>query len=210
MREEKVSIPSKGIELEGLLGAHEGASAKGGVILCHPHPQYGGDMHNVVISTAKEAAYQEGFSTLRFNFRGVGGSGGSYSEGIDEREDVKGAVNFLFSALGNSGLPLILLGYSFGAWAAVSTLVEDDRVRGIIAIAPPLQLYDFGLLEKTDKVRFFVAGDQDPFCPIAVLRRWYERLRGPKSLVVIEGADHFFFIHHRRLAEPLRRFLKDF
>ena len=78
MKEEKVFIPSAGIQLEGLLSIQEASFFRGGVILCHPHPQYGGDMGHPVITTAAEAASQEGFSTLRFNFRGVGESGGSY------------------------------------------------------------------------------------------------------------------------------------
>jgi len=208
MREEKVFIPSKGVQLEGLLSIQEALSMEGGVILCHPHPQYGGDMHNLVISTAVDAAYQEGFSTLRFNFRGVGRSGGSYGEGLGEREDVKAAIDTLFSALGHPGLPLILLGYSFGAWAALPVGIQDHRIKGMVAIAPPLELYDFGFLEGNKKRKLLMAGDQDFFCPMPLLKRWFERLEEPKSLAMIEGADHFFFAHHRLLIEPLRAFFK--
>ena len=95
MREEKVLIPSSAIRLEGLLSNQEALHLKGGVILCHPHPQYGGDMYNPVIAIAVEAASQEGFATLRFNFRGVGESEGSYGEGIGEREDVKAVIEYL-------------------------------------------------------------------------------------------------------------------
>lgn len=208
MREEKVFIPSTGVQLEGLLSIQEAFSTKGGVILCHPHPQYGGDMHNLVISTAVDAANREGFSTLRFNFRGVGRSGGSYGEGVGEREDVKAAIDHLFSSLGHSDSPLILLGYSFGAWAALPVGIQDNRVKGMVAIAPPLELYDFGFLEKSKKQKFLIAGDQDFFCPMPLLKRWFERLEEPKSLAMIEGTDHFFFAHHRLLIEPLREFFK--
>jgi len=207
MREEKVFIPSKGVQLEGLLNTQEAFSIKGGVILCHPHPQYGGDMHNLVISTAVDVANQEGFSTLRFNFRGVGRSGGSYGEGVGEREDVKAAIDHLFSALGHSDSPLILLGYSLGAWAALPVGIQDNRVKGVVAIAPPLELYDFGFLEGNKKPKLLMAGDQDFFCPMPLLKRWFERFEEPKSLAMIEGADHFFFAHHRLLIEPLRTFL---
>jgi alpha/beta superfamily hydrolase len=208
MREEKVFFPSKGVQLEGLLSIQEALSMKGGVILCHPHPQYGGDMHNLVISTAVDVAHQVGFSTLRFNFRGVGSSGGSYSEGVGEREDVKAAIDTLFSALGHSDLPLILLGYSFGAWAALPVGIQENRIKGVVAIAPPLGLYDFEFLEGSKKIKLLMAGDQDFFCPMALLQKWYERLEEPKSLAIIEGADHFFFAHHRQLIEPLREFFK--
>jgi alpha/beta superfamily hydrolase len=208
MREENVLIPSQGVQLEGLLSIQEASSMKRGVILCHPHPQYGGDMHNLVISKAVDAAFQEGFSTLRFNFRGVGRSGGSYSEGVGEREDVKAAIDYLFSALGNSDAPLILLGYSFGAWAAIPVGIEDDRIKGMVAIAPPLGLYDFGIVEGCKKIKLLIAGDQDFFCPMATLESWFKRLEEPKSLAIIKGADHFFFAHHRQLIEPLREFFK--
>jgi uncharacterized protein len=208
MKEEKVFFPSKGVQLEGLLSIQEAFSTKRGVIFCHPHPQYGGDMHNLVISTAVDAASQEGFSTLRFNFRGVGRSGGSYSEGVGEREDVKAAIDYLFSSLGHSDSPLILLGYSFGAWAALPVGMQDNRIKGMVAIAPPLGLYDFGFLEGSKKGKLLMAGDQDFFCPKALLESWFERLEEPKSLAIIEGADHFFFAHHRQLTEPIRQFFK--
>jgi alpha/beta superfamily hydrolase len=208
MREEKVLIPSQGIHLEGLLSIPEAFSANGGVILCHPHPQYGGDMHNPVISTAADAAFQEGFSTLRFNFRGVGRSGGSYSDGVGEREDVKGAIEYLFRTLNHPDLPLIVIGYSFGAWTGLSAVVQDDRMKGMVAIAPPLELYDFGFLEGNKKRKLLVVGDRDFFCPIGILKKWFENLEEPKSLAIIEGADHFFFAHHHLLIEPLRAFFK--
>lgn len=208
MREEKVWIPSQGIQLEGLLSIPEAFSMKGGVVLCHPHPQYGGDMHNPVISTAAETALEEECSTLRFNFRGVGRSGGSYGNGVGEREDVKAAIEYLFSKLNPSTLPLILVGYSFGAWAGLSAVTQDNRVMGMVAIAPPLELYDFRLLEGCKKKKLFMAGDQDLFCPAALLESWFGKLDEPKSLAIIEGADHFFFAHTRFLIEPLREFFK--
>jgi alpha/beta superfamily hydrolase len=208
MREEKVFIPLQRIQLEGLLSIPEAFSMKGGVILCHPHPQYGGDMHNPVVSTAAWVAFQEGFSTLRFNFRGVGRSGGSYSDGVGESEDVQTAIEYLFLKLSRSTLPLILVGYSFGAWAGLTAVVQDNRVKGMVAIAPPLELYDFKLLEGCKKKKLLVAGDQDFFCPVALLETWFEKLEEPKSLTIIGGADHFFFAHTRFLIEPLREFFK--
>src|SRR4030042_3058128 len=116
MKEERVFIPSDGIQREGLLTIQEARSFRGGVICCHPHPQYGGDMTHPVMTTVLEAAFQEGFSTLRFNFRGVGESEGSYGEGIGEREDVKAAADYFYSRLKDNQSPLVLVGYSFGAW----------------------------------------------------------------------------------------------
>lgn len=207
MKEERVFLPSTAIQLEGLLSVHEALSAKGGMILCHPHPQYGGDMHSSVITTAVEAASQEGFSTLRFNFRGVGASGGSYNDGIGEKEDVKAAIDYLYSRQKDSNLPLILLGYSFGAWAGLPVGVQDSRIQGMVAIAPPLELYDFGFLMGCKKRKLLIAGSRDSFCPVPLLEKWYGHLEEPKSLAIIEGADHFFFSHTRFLIQPLREFI---
>jgi hypothetical protein len=208
MNEERVFLPSTAIQLEGLLSVHEALSAKGGMILCHPHPQYGGDMHSSVITTAVEAASQEGFSTLRFNFRGVGASGGSYNDGIGEKEDVKAAIDYLYSRQKDSNLPLILLGYSFGAWAGLPVGVQDSRIKGMVAIAPPLELYDFGFLMGCKKRKLLIAGSRDSFCPVALFEKWYGHLEEPRSLAIIEGADHFFFSHTRFLIQPLREFIQ--
>lgn len=210
MKEEKVFIPSTGIQLEGLLNVQEASFFKGGVVLCHPHPQYGGDMDHPVITTAAEAASEEGFSTLRFNFRGVGESGGSYGEGVGEREDVRVAADYLYSRLKDNHSPLILVGYSFGAWAGFPIAIQDERFEGMVAIAPPLQIYEFGFLKGCKKKKLFVAGDRDLFCPRSLLEEWYRQLDEPKSLAIIPGADHFFLFHTRFLIQPLKEFFGKF
>jgi len=206
MREEKVFIPSDGIRLEGLLSIQEASSFRGGVICCHPHPQYGGEMSHPVVTTASEAAFEEGFSTLRFNFRGVGESEGFYGEGIGERQDVKAVANYFNSRLEGNPPLLILVGYSFGAWAGFPIAVEDERFVGMVGIAPPLEIYDFGFLKGCRKSKLFMAGDRDSFCPPSVLRGWYQQLEEPKSLTLIPGADHFLFSHIHFLIQPLREF----
>ena len=208
MREEKVFVPSHDIQLEGLLSIQEASSFRGGVVLCHPHPQYGGDMNHPVVTTAAEAAFQEGFSTLRFNFRGVGGSGGSYGGGVGEREDVKVVADYLFSKMENKHYPLILLGYSFGAWAGFPIAIEEERFAGMVAVAPPLEVFDFGFLRGCKKRKLFIVGNRDFFCPLSLLEKWYEQLEEPKSLFIIPGADHFFLFHTQYLIQPLREFFK--
>ncbi len=206
MKEEKIFILSKGIQLEGLLSIQEAFPVKGGLVFCHPHPQYGGDMHNAVVATAVGAAFQEGFTTLRFNFRGVGGSEGSYEEGIGEQEDVRAAVEYLISTLKVPDSILIVGGYSFGAMMSLPIAVRDDRIKGVVAVAPPLEMHDFGFLNGYRRKKLIIAGDQDLFCPVPSLQKWYEGLEEPKSLATIKGADHFFFRHTRDLIEPLRKF----
>ena len=208
MKEDKVSIPADGIRLEGLLSIQEAPSSGGGVICCHPHPQFGGEMNHPVVTTVLEAAFEEGFSTLRFNFRGVGESEGVYGEGIGERQDVRAAANYLGSRLKNRPPRFILAGYSFGAWAGFPVAVEDERFVGMVAIAPPLEIYDFGFLEGCRKRKLFIAGDRDAFCPSSLLERWVQQLDEPKSLALILGADHFLFGYTQLLVPPLKEFFK--
>lgn len=191
------------------MSMNEALSAKGGVILCHPHPQYGGDMHNRVITTALGSAHEEGFSTLRFNFRGVGDSGGSYSEGIGEREDVEAAIEFLHSKQKNPNLPLLLLGYSFGAWTGIPVAVKDECIKGVVAISPPLEIYDFNFMIGCEKNKLIVVGDKDEWCPVLRLEDWYQQLDEPKSLTLIQGADHFYSYKANLLVQPLRNFFKE-
>ena len=208
MKEEKVFIPSDDIQLESLLSIQEAPSFRGGVICCHPHPQFGGEMSHPVVTTALEAAWQEGYSTLRFNFRGVGESGGSYGEGVGERQDVRAVANYFDSKLRDGSPLFVLVGYSFGAWAGFPVAVEDERFVGMAAIAPPLEIYDFGFLKGCKKRKLFISGDRDSFCPPSLLKSWYQQLEEPKSLTIIPGADHFLFSHIHFLIQPLKEFLR--
>ncbi len=208
MREEKVFFHSSGIKLEGLLSNPEAFSAKGGVVLCHPHPQYGGDMHHPVITSGVQGAHEAGFSALRFNFRGVGESEGAYSDGIGERGDVQAAIDCLSSMLEDGNRPLALFGYSFGAWVGTPVAVRDERIQGIVIVAPPLEMYDFGFLRGCKKKKKIVAGSEDSFCPSSLLERWYQSLDEPKSLALLEGADHFFFGWDQSLLPLVAEFLK--
>jgi alpha/beta superfamily hydrolase len=165
-------------------------------------------MYNPVVTAALEAASQEAFSTLRFNFRGVGESEGTYGEGIGEGEDVKAAIDYFYSKLKRSNPYLILLGYSFGVWAGFPVAICDDRVQGMVAIAPPLELHDFGYLKGCKKRKLFIVGNRDLHCPTVLLEDLYGTLDEPKSITIIPGADHFFFSHTPFLIQPLRDFFR--
>jgi len=210
MREEKILIQSTEIQLEGLMSIHEALPLKGGMICCHPHPQYGGDMYNPVVTTGVETAFEEGFATLRFNFRGVGGSGGSYGEGIGEKEDVLAAIEYLRLKIEDAHPPLILFGYSFGAWVGLPIAVGDERIKGMVTVAPPLEMFDFGFLKGCKKRKLIISGERDLFCPVTDLEKWFKDLEEPKSLTIIQGADHFFFFHTHLLRQPLKEFFNKF
>lgn len=210
MKEEKVFIKLNEIKLEALQLIRREEKVKGGLILCHPHPLYGGDMYNPVIETAAKVAQEEGFSTLRFNFRGVGKSEGTYGDGIGEMQDVKAAIDYFHSNLKDANSFLILLGYSFGVRAGFPVAINDERVKGLIAIAPALEFDDLEYLKDYKKEKLFIAGDEDSYCPFWKLNDLFKRLFEPKHLFIIPGADHFFFGQRESIVQPLRDFLRKF
>jgi len=206
MKEEKVFIPCDGLKLEGLLSVQEALPARGGVVLCHPHPLYGGEMDNPVVTTAAEAAVEEGFQTLRFNFRGVGKSEGTHADGVGEKDDVRAAIELLNSKV--DGPSLILVGYSFGAMVGLPVAIEDARVKGVVVIAPPLEMHNFDFLKGSKKDKLVIVGNRDLYCPVGKLKELYQHLEDPKSLVMIEGANHFFSYHVKSITPPLREFFR--
>lgn len=148
-------------------------------------------MNNPVVTRVSEVCKAAGLAALRFNFRGVGRSGGVYADGEGEQDDVASTLDFLEGRIGPN-LPLGVAGYSFGAWVGSRVAQRERRVRALVAIAPPLALRDFGFLKGPFQTTLLVAGSQDQYCPVDQLRALAERL--PGTLVrVIEGADHFFF-----------------
>ena len=179
---------ARDMALEGRLAVPAGARA--GVVICHPHPLYGGDMDNPVVVRVQEVCAELGLATVRFNFRGVGGSGGAHGGGLAEQDDVRAALDALAKATG--ARPLAIAGYSFGAWVAALVGCHDARVGALALIAPPLALYDFDAVGGKPVPTLAVAGSADPYCPASDFQRFTARFAWATS-AVIEGADHFFF-----------------
>lgn len=206
MTEVSVSFTTPdGLTIQGLLC--RGAEGRGGIILCHPHPQYGGDMYNNVVGGLQGALVQGGFSTFRFNFRGVGESAGEYGEGVKEMEDVRGAVAFYAAELG-ADVPLYLLGYSFGAHVGVKGVVGDERVKALMCISPPMAIYDFAALRAEGRPKLIVTGERDVVCPVGPVEELYFSLPEPKMLHIIPGADHFWWGMEDRVADYVIDFLQ--
>jgi len=176
------------LSLEALLAIPDAPSA--GVVICHPHPLYGGDMDNPVVVRVQEVCADLGLATLRFNFRGVGGSGGAHGDGVGEQDDARAALEALARATG--GAPSAIAGYSFGARIAALVACGDPRVGGLAMIAPPLGMYDFACIEGVRAPTLMVAGTADSYCPVPDFARLSARLPSATA-VSIEGADHFFF-----------------
>ncbi|HOP86251.1 MAG TPA: CocE/NonD family hydrolase [Syntrophorhabdaceae bacterium] len=175
-------------KLDAILNEQDG---KKGVVICHPHPLYGGSMHNNVINAMEKGFYERGFTTLKFNFRGVGRSEGTYDEGIGEIEDVMGAVNFLRENLKDNA-SIVLSGYSFGAWVSIRAALKLEDVESIFIVAYPFSVYDSSPLKQFKGKMWFIAGKYDEIAPVEPLLNLYKELSlTEKSLKIIES-DHFF------------------
>ncbi len=201
--ERELTVEGPGITpLEARIGLV--ADAKAGLVLCHPHPLYGGDMDNPVIVRSAEVAREEGVATLRFNFRGVGRSGGAHDEGRGEVADAVASLRALAEQIG--GAPLGLLGYSFGAWI-VAHAIAREPARAVALIAPPLAMRPLPPVDPSRLEVLVAAGTQDPYCPLPDLDRLAASLPGA-TVERIAGADHFFFGKLYPLGEVVRGFCR--
>ncbi len=203
--EEHITFPVGDITLEGLFSSPAQTPAQGAVI-CHPHPQYGGEMRNNVVSALSAAFQEAGIATLRFNFRGVGQSGGSHGEGEAEVEDVKAAVTDLLNRQAVSSV--IVSGYSFGSIVGLRAGAEDERVHRLIGIALPIGFRDPSFLVTANKPTLLISGDKDNFSPIPGLQELVEQMSEPKKLLVLPGVDHFFWGHEGVAAKAAVEFLQ--
>jgi uncharacterized protein len=179
--------------LEGLLNAGS-PEATHAAVVCHPHPLYGGTLHNKVVFHAMKALNHFGFPVLRFNFRGTGLSEGEHANGIGEVEDVRAALDWLEREF---ALPVIFAGFSFGAAVGLRAAYADDGVRALIALGVPAvagegRAYEFEFLRECTKPKLFVSGSRDQFGPLGKLEALVETFADPKKLVRIEAGDHFF------------------
>jgi len=178
--------------LEALLNA--GAPGAGhAALVCHPHPLYGGTMHNKVVFHAMKALNGLGFPALRFNFRGAGRSEGRHDGGNGERDDVRAALDWLEREFHR---PIVFAGFSFGAAVGLRACCPDPRVPALIALGTPVEVegraYQYSFLQACAKPKLFVSGDRDPYGPKQVLKSVVLRAAPPRQLVLVEGAGHFF------------------
>ena len=200
--------------LEALLNA--GAeNATHAAIVCHPHPLFGGTLHNKVVFHTMKALNGFGFPVLRFNFRGTGLSQGEHDQGNGEVEDVRTAIDWLDTEF---HLPLIFAGFSFGAAVGLRAACSDARVKALIGVGVPAvpvvadtetpRTYTFDFLRDCDRPKLFVSGARDQFGPRAKLETLVASAAEPKKLVLIEGADHFFEGRLRELRETIESWVR--
>ena len=192
MKKTRVSFPSGGLGLEGILAIPEGAGPFPAVIVCHPHPLYGGSMDNNVVNSLSETITQASFVSFKFNFRGVGESQGELGQGIGEREDVEAAISFISTVTGVDSERVGLAGYSAGAGFALPVGFNDDRIRALAAVSPPIPMFDFDFLRSCPKPKLLISGSRDELIPIDQFLEFCQNLSEPKECESIEGADHFW------------------
>jgi len=189
--ERPARIACGSISLEAALDVPPGPGSHPGAVVCHPHPLYGGTMDNNVVRGVSDALLRGGFAVLRFNFRGVGGSGGEHGDGRAEAEDVAAALAHLADVPAVDASRLALVGYSFGAAVGLPVGAADSRVQALAAVAPPLAILPLNDLAGCAKPKLAVAGSADAYCPARAFERWYEGLGAPRKCVILPGADHF-------------------
>ena len=194
--------------LEALLnsGAENATHA---ALVCHPHPMFGGTLHNKVVFHAMKALNSFGLHVLRFNFRGTGLSQGEHDEGRGEADDVRIALDWLDREF---HLPMIFAGFSFGAAVGLRVSCPDDRVKAVIGLGVPVapvdqRSYDFDFLHSFSKPKLFVSGSRDQFGPRAKLEALVNSLHEPKKLVIIDSADHFFEGRLREMREAVEMWI---
>jgi hypothetical protein len=206
---DRVSLRAGALVLEGLVERPDGAAAWGGAAFCHPHPLYGGDMHNNVVARVTPAMVVSGLVVLRFNFRGVGRSQGAYAGGEGEQEDLRAALAHLVDTQGMTGKPLFVVGYSFGATvAARAARANPTDVAALVCIALPVGFGDFHDLQRCTLRKLFLAGSEDHICPPPRLRELVGALPGPKALVALDATDHIFHSREAELAWHIVPFLE--
>ena len=176
--------------LEALLWTAPASDPKSAALVCHPHPLFGGAMHNKVVYQAAKTLHEAGMPVLRFNFRGAGASGGTHDNGIGEIEDARVAVEYLAHEF--AGLPILLAGFSFGAGVGLSVGCTDPRVTRLIGLGIPAKRMDLSYLRECTKPKLFISGGNDEFGPREKIESLFATLPEPKRLFIVEGADHFF------------------
>jgi alpha/beta superfamily hydrolase len=209
VRVENLDIAGPAGRLEGLLNVGEG-EVRRIALVCHPHPLYGGTMHNNVVYHTARALRERGLAVLRFNFRGVGRSEGAYDEGRGEADDVRAALAEMEGRF--PGLPCWLAGFSFGAWVGLRAGMSAPRVDGLLAVGLPVANHDVSWLDRCRVAVAVIAGGGDEFAPEDALRRLLDSLSCPTRLEIVADAGHFFPGRFEELRSALGRaadFLED-
>jgi len=178
----------------------------GVAVICHPLPAGGGTLHTKVVFRAARGLEGANFATLRFNFRGVGASGGTFDNGEGEQDDFLAALDWLRKK--HPDKPVIAGGFSFGAWVASRAGCEVDSIKGLFLIGTPVGKYDFKFLRTCEKPILFVHGTQDEYGDVNKLEQLAQQVRNAET-VIVTGADHFFTKQLDAVEETVRNWAEE-
>ena len=206
MRGMHLDMESAAGRLDALIDLPAGMP-RAAAVLAASHPDEAGSMRGRVLHEAARALTRIGVAVVRFDYRGVGLSAGTFTDGPAEADDVRAVLDRLNA--GYPDLPLWALGYSFGAWVATTAGARDPRVGALVAIAPPVERYDFSALLDCATPKFLIQAERDDQAPLKATQRFYARLPEPRELVVIEGADHAFDGKASEVGEAIEDLLGD-
>ena len=181
-----VDIPASHGRLEGLFWQVE--NPVGAALVCHPHPMHGGTMHNHITYRMAQAFRDRRISALRFNFRGVGRSTGTYDDGRGEVTDAKEALDFLQRS--QPGVPLYVGGFSFGCRTGLQLTIQDERVERMLAVGLGVDVFDVEFVTQLRKRTAFIHADRDEYGTLKHLRALLERVPGPTQLFELANSDH--------------------
>lgn len=192
--------------MEGVWHLPEGKSSYPAVVVCHPHPLYGGDMSNNIVVAICRALLRHNIAAFRFNFRGVGKSEGSFGGGVGEQEDAGAALTLVTANEGTQAKLLGLSGYSFGGGVALSVALKDARVKALGLVSPGLSLSGWEKLGEYPVPKFVILGDRDSYTPLKEVRSKMEGILKPEQYEIVSGADHFWWGHEEKMAEKVASF----
>lgn len=190
---QKLDIAGPAGKLESILEYPGEGEILGAAVVCHPHPQHGGTMHNKVAHTLARSFVRSGFAVLRFNFRGTEGSEGEYDEGVGELDDARAAIHWMRDK--QPDVPMWLAGFSFGAAISVRAAVASP-VDGLVSVAPAIYRFAGNLDGQPDCPWLIIQGDEDELVEVDETVGWVNSLEPGPELLVLDGAEHFF---HGRL-----------
>jgi hypothetical protein len=210
MRTTAIAFPSGKLSLEGIISMPPETTGRvGALLMSHPHPMLGGNMHNPVVAEVCRVATGAGFASLRFNLRGVGQSEGEFDNGTAEQDDVKAALEVMRRWPGVDGKRVAVAGYSFGASVVLNGLKAYKAARSLVFIAPPVSAVRDSAVRRDKRPKLFVAGQHDRLVPSVGLQRALDEMGPSARFSEVPGADHSFQGHERPLAETVVSFLAE-
>ena len=209
---ERLTIAGPAGDLEALLETPAGADATRVAVICHPHPVYGGTMTNKVVHVLAKSFNERGVPAVRFNFRGVGRSQGSFDNGAGELSDAAAVLDWMNTLYPNPS-NVWVCGISFGAWIGMQLLMRRPEITGFVSIAPPASMYDFAFLAPCPASGLIVHGTKDNVVPEPDVQKLVDRLTAQKGIKItynkIDGANHFFDKHEADVVETVKDYVSN-